>query len=110
MLALLVALLPATTKAARTDVVVLENGDRITGEIKTLRRGRVEFKTDKAGTILIEWDIVAELTSDLFFEVLDKRGTRLFGALLAPDRAGVLTVGSLDASTSLGRTVRTDYR
>ena len=34
--------------ATRTDVVVLANGDRITGEILTLSRGQLEFKTDDA--------------------------------------------------------------
>jgi len=32
----------------RTDVVTLRNGDRITGEVKRLDRGQLEFKTDDA--------------------------------------------------------------
>jgi len=44
-----------TTAAAaqgKTDVVMLANGDRITGEIVRLDRGRLEFKTDDIGTLL----------------------------------------------------------
>ena len=35
----------------KTDIVALANGDRITGEVSTLNRGRLEFKTDDEGTI-----------------------------------------------------------
>ena len=44
----------------RTDVVTLANGDRITGEVVRLDRGRLEFKTDDAGTLYLEWDKLAE--------------------------------------------------
>ena len=50
-------LVPARRYAqGKTDVVTLANGDRITGEIKRLDRGRLEFKTDDAGTLYLEWD------------------------------------------------------
>ena len=39
--------------APKTDVVVLKNGDKITGEVKTLERGRLEFSTDSMGTVYI---------------------------------------------------------
>ena len=39
----------------RTDVVSLPNGDRITGEVVRLDRGILEFKTDEAGTIYLDW-------------------------------------------------------
>ena len=100
-LTLALALLPAVSLAERTDVVVLKNGDHITGEVKQLARGRLEFKTDKAGTILIEWDVVAQLTSENFFEVLNEEGLRFYGALIPPDVAETLTVGFLDTSTNL---------
>ena len=47
---LVVAVMLSATGVAlgqgRTDVVTLSNGDRITGEIIWLERGRLEFKTD----------------------------------------------------------------
>jgi hypothetical protein len=50
---LLVALFEAGAHAEpRTDVVTLRNGDRITGEIMRLDRGRLEFKTDDVGVVL----------------------------------------------------------
>ena len=39
----------------KTDVVYMNNGVRVTGEIKSLLRGRLEFKTDHMGTLLIDW-------------------------------------------------------
>jgi hypothetical protein len=58
-------LLPAVVLAApKTDVLVFKNGDRLTGEIKGLDRGKLSFKTDATGTISIEWDDIARLVSN----------------------------------------------
>jgi hypothetical protein len=48
----------------KTDVVRLVNGDAITGEVSDLGRGRLEYKTDDAGTIYIEWDRVVSLVAE----------------------------------------------
>jgi len=34
--------------ADRTDIITMQNGDRITGEIRKLERGRLEYKTDSS--------------------------------------------------------------
>ncbi len=39
---------------ANTDVVIFKNGDRLTGEVKSLERGRLRFKTEATDTIGIE--------------------------------------------------------
>jgi hypothetical protein len=57
------------------------NGDRTTGEIKGLARGKLTLKTDHMGTIDIEWESVKSLTSSEFFEVELTTGERHFGAL-----------------------------
>jgi len=44
--------------AQRTDVVIINNDDHITGEIKRLEHGILVFKTDDAGTINIKWEKV----------------------------------------------------
>jgi hypothetical protein len=66
---------------ARTDVVTLVNGDRITGEVKRLDRGQLEFKTDDVGTLYVEWDKVASLEASRAFEVGTTDGRRFLGAL-----------------------------
>jgi len=50
--------------ADKTDILVFVNGDRLTGEVKSLERGRLRFNTDATGTIAIEWDDVAQISSD----------------------------------------------
>ena len=83
--ALLVVLtaLPAV-EAKRSDVVVLRNGDRITGEVKELAYGQLEFKTDDMGTLYIEWTKIATLTTTQVLQVELADGQRVFGP--APER------------------------
>jgi putative salt-induced outer membrane protein YdiY len=64
---------------AKTDVVTFNNGDRLTGEIKSLERGRLRFKTDATDTISIEWNDVAYLSSDHNIQVETILGTRYLG-------------------------------
>jgi hypothetical protein len=74
-----ISLAPATALAAKTDVVVLLNGDRITGQVKQLAYGQLKYKTDDMGTIYIEWDKIRSLTTKqvLQIELLD--GQRHYG-------------------------------
>jgi len=65
----------------KTDVVTLGNGDRITGEIQSLSRGRLEFKTDDAGTLEIEWVKIVKVEAIRQFEVTTSDGQRLLGSL-----------------------------
>ena len=51
----------SASAAAKTDIVIVVNGDSLTGEVKSLERGRLRFKTDATDTISIEWDDVAWL-------------------------------------------------
>ena len=73
---------PATLWAQpRTDVVTLANGDRITGEVVRLDRGRLEFKTDDAGTLYFEWDKLASVVATRLVEVVTSDGRRFLGSL-----------------------------
>lgn len=81
--------------AAKTDVVILRNGDTLTGEIKELDRGRLTFETDDAGTLAIEWDKVKTVTASATFEVHELAGGQYFGALRPGARDGDLTVVAL---------------
>jgi hypothetical protein len=75
--------------AQRTDVVELLNGDRITCEIRTLDRGKLTVKTDGIGTIAIEWDDVARVTSASSFDVELSSGLRVFGSFARGDSGTV---------------------
>src|SRR5262245_48847762 len=78
----LVATLTEQAFAARTDVVTLKNGDRLTGEIRQLERGKLTYKTDDLGTVSIEWDKVTSLQSIHLFEVELQTGQKYFGNLV----------------------------
>jgi hypothetical protein len=86
--------------AQKTDTLVLHNGDRIVGEIKTLQDGQLEYSTDHIGTIQVKWNRVARLTSRHYFEVETRGGSRYFGTFTAPDSAGYLAV-ALDETNLL---------
>ncbi len=75
----------AVAAAEKTDIVVLVNGDRITGEIRGVSRGQLDLKTDDAGRLSIEWVKVMRVTSPQQFELVTSRGVRHFSALGAPD-------------------------
>jgi hypothetical protein len=93
------ALMPAPAQAqGKTDVVTLANGDRITGEVKRLERGRLVFDTDDAGTLYFEWDKLVSVESKRQVEVMTSDGRRFLGSLgPAPDRS--LTITGPDSVT-----------
>jgi Protein of unknown function, DUF481 len=78
---LIVIALSPPAHAQRTDIVTLNNGDRVTGEVSSLDRGRLEYKTDDQGTLYIEWDKVATVTAAGQFEVGTSDGRRFVGSL-----------------------------
>lgn len=102
----LVALSAGGLGAQKTDVVVLENGDRITGEIKQLSRGQLEYSTDDVGRIYVEWKKVARVTSQHYFEVELSSGRKYYGLLSPPPADGQLIVRVERADTlTLGEVV-----
>jgi hypothetical protein len=86
--------------AQKTDIVVLTNGDRITGEIKKLERGRLEYSTDDIGRLYIDWTKVAKISSKQRFDVELNEGSRHFGSLEeAPDPGWVIVLGDQGPAT-----------
>lgn len=65
----------------KTDVVTLNNGDHITGEISEVSRGRLELKTNDAGTIDIEFQKIVSVESPFQYEVITSDGRHLLGSL-----------------------------
>jgi hypothetical protein len=83
-LGLIFSLAPVLAHAQKTDVVFLQNGDRITGEIKRLEAGLLEFSTDSMGTINIEWRFILDITSDKDHSIEIQGGKRILGKLRKP--------------------------
>ena len=84
---------PHDAEAAKTDVVVLINGDAVTGEIKSLDFGALRYSTDSMGTVSIEWEEVVSLQSDQSLQVEVASGTRYFGGFFATGADGRVGVG-----------------
>lgn len=92
-LLLLAALVAGPSLAApRVDVVVLQNGTRVVGEVRSMSRGRLELKTDDMGTLQVEWGNIVEVTSLEYFEIEDMGGALYFGSLRPGKTEGVLEV------------------
>jgi hypothetical protein len=85
--------------APKTDIVVFHNGDRLTGEVKGLDRGRLNFDTDATGTISVEWAHLASLESRQVLQVELTSGIRYTGQFLAAAR-GKLHVDPLDGEAA----------
>ena len=89
-----------TAFAARTDVVLLRNGDRLTCEVVQMRQGKLQVKTDDAGTISIEWDKIASVTTTDQYEVTLRDGSLLLGRL-GPGTAGrALSIEGIGGTSS----------
>jgi hypothetical protein len=84
-LTLLVVLAGTAHAQPKADVVRLANGDRITGEVKSLNRGQLELSTDDIGTLYFEWDKIVSLSAVGQFDVTTTDGRRFLGGLAAGD-------------------------
>ena len=91
--AILLAALPAAARE-KSDVVILRNGDHLTGEVKGMERGELDFNTDDAGRLSIEWDKVTRVTSEYQYEAELTSGERIYGSLSSP-ADGELALGAL---------------
>jgi hypothetical protein len=77
-------------RAQKTDWVWIRNGDRITGEVKSLNHALLKYSTDDLGTIYIEWDNVARISSKATFEVQLRTGVKYYGSLGVVRDGGVV--------------------
>jgi hypothetical protein len=80
--------------APKTDILVLTNGDRLTGEVKSLGQGLLSFNTDATGTIEVEWLYVASLQTKQFLEVELTSGARYLGQAPAGGSAGSIRIAA----------------
>jgi hypothetical protein len=84
---------PAATLAApKTDVVELNNGDRITCEIKSLEHNRLKVSTDYMGSVYLEWDEIRSVQTNQYFLLELTDGSRVYGQLAPSDANARLQV------------------
>ncbi len=80
--------------ADKTDIITLDNGDKLTGEIKKLERGLLTVKTDAMGTLSIEWPHVASIQTKQYLEVEQTDGNRSYGQATQPNPSGSIALGT----------------
>jgi hypothetical protein len=76
--------------AQKADTVWLGNGDRVVGEVKSLARALLKYSTDDLGTLSIEWDKVARISTRTVLEAQLRSGPRLYGRLRSGPRGATL--------------------
>lgn len=90
----ILALLLCTSVFARdkTDVIYMSNGDRLTGEIKQLERGKLVIGTDSMGEVRIEWKDVFRIQSSYEFQFERSDGTRVTSTIQDTPDGGEITL------------------
>ena len=73
-------------------MIVLKNGDRVTGEITELEYGLFWLSTDDMGTINIEWSAIASIDSQYTFDVQLVGGIRYSGVIATSDDGQELVI------------------
>ena len=63
------------------DKIYLINGDRVTGSIKELDRGRLRLKTETMNTVYLNWLDVDHLESDTYLRIALTDGTFKYGRM-----------------------------
>jgi putative salt-induced outer membrane protein YdiY len=78
----IILLMCSTTEAKRKDLIVMKNGDRLTGEVKKLENGVLYVDFDyTSGSIGLDWLQVEEVKSIGGFQIVMKDGRRLTGTI-----------------------------
>ena len=94
-LVLAVGLSQNATANRKTDIITFYNGDKLTGEVKKLYAGLLEFSTGPMGTVKIEWQEIARLESLYNYEVRLTEGKRYYGRIDPSTRPGEITVSDV---------------
>lgn len=68
-------------RAAKTDIVILKNGDKITGEVKRMEYARLTYSTDAMKTLSIEWKHVKYLKANAQFRIELESGFDFSGSI-----------------------------
>ena len=97
---LLAAALPRRP-AEKVDVVVLQNGTRVVGEVRSMKRGKLELKTDDMGTLPGRVGNVVQVTAPGLFEVEDMHGRLRFGTLRPSADGSQLEVVNVEGAQPL---------
>jgi len=86
--------LPAAVCAKYDDVVVLINGDRLSGDIKELDADLLRYDTDALGTVYLKWDRILSIETSKSLRIELKNGQRTVGSIAPSTKPDELSVVS----------------
>ena len=78
----------------KSDVVVLRNGDHLSGDILSLEFGILALSTNNMSTLSIEWPAVRSVTSKFEFAIERRDGSKYHGVITTSADSTELTVTS----------------
>jgi len=82
LLAPLLACLCSPAQAVRKDIVIMNNGDHITGEVKRLQNGFLYVETEYVtGNIALDWNQVQSVESAATYQIVLNNGQRMEGTI-----------------------------
>jgi putative salt-induced outer membrane protein YdiY len=82
----------AQTRENYTDKVYLKNGDRITGNIKELDRGKLRIKTTTMDTVYLNWLDVESIESSTYLRIAKTDGSFRYGRVQKSDLTQNLSI------------------
>ena len=85
----------------KSDVVILRNGDHISGDIVSLEFGILTLKTDNMSTLSIEWPAVRSVASKFEFAIERSDGTKYHGVITTSEDGADLVVTSEAATVRI---------
>jgi hypothetical protein len=96
------ALGPAlSTERAKTDLVTLQNGDRLTGRILYVQYGILQLNSMHTGSVSIEWPSVRSIQSSYAFRVERIGGQHFTGVINTDSDGKSLIVGTGEGAVSV---------
>ena len=82
LLLLLLLLIPSRYLVGqKIDTIYFQQGDRITGEVKSLQNNKLKLSTNDAGNVFIEWNKVDSVRILSVMRVVLRNGSILYGSL-----------------------------
>lgn len=99
---LLLFALAGAALAQKTDVIVLFNGDHVTGEIKSYATGRLSVETDIGSDLSLKWNRITSIASDKQFEIETTDGAYYYGTLAPSTPPGKLAIVSESGTQEFG--------
>jgi putative salt-induced outer membrane protein YdiY len=75
-------------KVSRHDIIIMKNGDRLTGEVKRLEQGVLYVQTDYfSGSVGLDWLQVEKVDCKAKFQIVLSNGNRLTGSIAKVEAA-----------------------